>query len=225
MTPENIVEFFEALIDDSPDADVTYGLMDSAYTHRNEMRVWQMLMKLDTSITHSPGNTWATEKDLPSDFSSAVKLYGGDSDNEYDPLPFERLLQEKESSNRFALDMGNNKIRLTGSVSSALTMYLFYQRVPTSLFGLTDEQKESTTTIVWPTRFRRLLAYDMAALYTGGIDADDLSAKLTPEQRAAARTLWTAMVAWDTRNRMKGMDFSSTPSRHTRPSRSDVLDD
>lgn len=224
MTPEEVVTFFEGLIDDSPAADVTYGLMDSAYTRRNEMRVWSMLMKLDTSITHSPGNDWTTTKALPTDFASPYKLFGGAADNEYAPVPFESILMNKDLSNRYAVDMVNNQMRLTGTVSSALTMYLWYQYAPTSLFGLTDGQKAATTTIVWPTRFRRLLAYDMAAIHTGGIDADDLSARMAPEQRSAARDLWLSMVAWDNRIRLRMMDQSASPQRVERGSKPDVLD-
>lgn len=187
------------------------------------MRTWAMLMKLDTSITHSPGNTWATEKTLPTDFSSAYKLFGGDSDNEYLPVPFTGILKYKSSANRYTIDLANLKMRLTGSPSSALTMYLWYQYAPTSLFGLSDAAKALTTTIVWPARFRPLLAYDMAALFFGGLDADEITNQMAPEDKAAAAALEKAMIAWDNRNMAKMMDNSSSPQPINREAASDVV--
>lgn len=224
MTPEEVKEFYEGLIDDEPDEDVTYGLMDAAYTKRNEMRVWAMLMKLDTSMSHSPSDTWLTAKTLPSDFSSAYKLFGGASDNEYLPVPFTNMLRYKDSANRYTIDLANLQARFSGSPSSQLTMYLYYQYVPTSLFGLSEGQKASATTIVWPTRFRRLLAYDMAAFNFGGIDADEITRQMEPKQLSEARALQAAMVAWDNRNMLRMMGDSATPQPTNSQEKSDVVD-
>lgn len=225
MTPEEIAQLFYTFVDDQPDEDATYALMDTAYTQINEERVWAMLMKLDTSITHSPGNSWQTEKTLPSDFNSAHKLFGGDSGNEYDPIPFDTLLHWKDNGNMFAVDLANMKMRLTGSPSTALTMYLWYQYTPTSLMGLSVAQKASASTIVWPARFRPILAYKMAEILFGAVDADDVTRKQTPYQRAVYKELKKAMVNWNTRNILKMMGSSVSQNRSTRDQdRPDVLD-
>ena len=223
MTYNEVVDFFQSIIDDQPDTDLIDGLADTSYTNRNQSRVWAFLMKLDTSITHSPGNTYATEKSLPSDFGSMVKLNGGTGDNEYDGVPFIDIHRWQSQPNKYALDIANSKMRLTGSVSSALTMQLFYQYVPTSLFGLSSTQKDSATTIVWPARFHRLLAYDMAAAMFGGVDADEITQRMSPAQRAEAHMLAMSMIKWDNRNLLKMMGGSSTSRRSEPGNHPDVV--
>ena len=223
MTPQEVKELFEKLVDDTIDEDLAYALMDSAYTNRNELRPWAMLTKLDTSLSHSTSDTWQTEKTLPSDFARPYKLVGGAADNTYIGVLFENILQHITEGNRYAVDMANLKLRLTGTVSTALTMYFWYIYAPTSLVGLSDAQKISATTIVWPARFRALLAYDMADMYFGGIDADDMTRSMSPHQRAAAKTLEASMIKWDNSIRLKMMDSASVQSRGG-SSRPDVID-
>lgn len=211
MTPNEILDLFYSLIDDQPDIDLCFALLDSAYTKRNESRAWEMLKKLDTSITHSPGNTWQTEKTLPTDFGRPYKLFGGDADNEYDPILFEEILRYKNLSNKYAIDLANLKMRLTGSPSSALTMYFWYLYAPTSLVGLTDAQKTAITTIVWPARFRPLLAYDMAEIHLGGVEADEITRQQAPYNKKAHDGLMRAMEAWDNSIKLKMMGGSASP--------------
>lgn len=227
MSYDDIITFFYTLVDDEPDTEFLAVLADTAYTKRNESRIWSFLMKLDTSITHSPGDTWATEKTLPTDFSSPYKLYGGASDNEYLPVPFDRILQYKSVGNHYTLDMANLKMRLSGAPSAALTMYLWYQYAPTSLVGLTTDQKSAAGTsspIAWPARFRPILAYDMAEAYLGGVDADDITRKMAPYQQKLYRTLELAMIKWNARILTRLMDNSASGERVHRGTSADVVD-
>lgn len=223
MSPNEIIAFFETMVDDSPDAAAMEVLMDTAYTQVNEERPWAFLMKLDTSIVHSPGNTWQSTKTLPLDFGRPYKLYGGASDNEYLPIPYDRILQYKDSSNRYALDMVNLQARFTGSPSSALTMYMWYLYNPTSLIGLSDVQKAATTTIVWPKRFCPILAFKMAEILLGGIDADNVTRQMTPSQRLAYKELKRAMIQWDNKLRLTMMGNAAGGERQSVGDQSDVV--
>lgn len=183
--------------------------MSAAYTKRNESRPWRMLLKLDSSLTAQSSDTWETEKSLPSDFGRDKKLnVGTGTGGEYLPIPFERILEYKSTTRRYAIDMVNLKLRLMGAVSAALTIYLHYFYVPTTLSA---SNKESATAIVWPARFQPLLAYDMAALYFAGVDADEVTRQMSPAQRLAAKELADAMIQWDNNLWLRAMDHSSAP--------------
>lgn len=223
MTPSQICDFFYTLIDDEPDIDAVYNLMDTAYTIVNGERSWNFLLKLDTSLSHLPSDSWQTEKTLPSDFAEPYKLFGGDSDNEYWPVPFDMILANFNVGNRYAIDMLNLKMRLLGSVSSALTMYLWYLYFPTSLFGLSDAQKISSSTIVWPIRFRKVLAYKMAEIYLGGVDADEITRQLSPAHRVAYTELKKTMIKWDDSIKLRMMGTSASHQRVGNGERSDVV--
>lgn len=224
MPPEDVAALFVSIIDDDPDTDLVYSLMDQAYTRRNEMRNWRMLLKLDTSITHSPGNTYATVKTLPTDFSRPYRVFGGAQDNEYQPVPFEEILMFMNAQSRYTIDVASNAMRLMGAPSAALTIYLWYLYAPTSLTGLTDAQKAATTTIVWPARFASLLAYDMAELFFGGIDADDTTRQMSPMHKVAAKRLEDAMIQWDASIQSRLRDRSSSPRQSGSGDRADVID-
>lgn len=223
-TPAGLLQFFYSLIDDEPDTEQAYMLMDAAYTKRNDSRMWRMLLKLDTSINHSPGNTWLTEKSLPEDFAEAVKLFGGEASNLYEEVPFEDILSWKDSPSKFAVDIANLKARFTGAPSQALTMYLWYKRVPPSLMGLSDADKESASVIVWPKRFRKILPFDMASAYFGGIEADEITRQQVPYLNKEHQMLVNAMISWDTKLALRAMGGSATATRSGQGERSDVVD-
>lgn len=224
MSPDDVITFFNGLVDDEPDTDTVKVLMDNAYTKRNDSRFWTFLMKLDTSISHLTSDLWTTEKTIPTDFDSVAKLFVGSSDNEYLPVPFEMMLAHQGSANRYTVDYANAKLRFLGP-GPGQTAYLWYKYTPTSLIGLSDAAMALTTTIVWPKRFCPILAYDMANLYFGGIDADMVSRAMAPYQKAAHQELVNAMVQWDTRRRMQLFDNSSSPQRSgSRLSPADVVD-
>jgi hypothetical protein len=216
MSYDQLITFFESLVDDAPDSATEEVLADVAYTKRNDMRFWTFLMKLDSSITQGASDTWATEHSLPStagaEFEEAYRVFGGaGGQNEYLPVPFEDILNHIGGQNRYSIDYLNNKIRFTGG--AAQTIYLWYKYRPTSLIGLTTAQKAATTTIVWPKRFVPIIAFDMAVTYLGGVDADDIARQQVPFHNAAHRELYNAMIAWDSKRRMKMFSNSASPLR------------
>ena len=136
---------------------------------------------------------------------------------------FERILENINGNRLYAVDIANSKMRLIGAPASALTMYLWYLYVPTSLFGLTDAQKASSSTIVWPARFHRILAYKMAEILFGGIVTDDTNRSMAPAQRAEYEMLKKAMVKWDNAIRLQMMGGSSAAQRRERGVAADVV--
>jgi hypothetical protein len=223
MSPDDIISLAQTLVDDEPDADEFAMLLDSAYTIRNDERIWSFLLKLDSSITHGSSDTWQTTHTLPTDFAEAYRVFGGASDNEYDPVPYEEILRWINSSNKYSIDHQGNTMRFTGAPGSPLTVYFWYKYFPTSLIGLTTAQSADATTIVWPRRFCPILAFDMASMHLGGIDADDITRQQVPYLNSAHTRLHQSMLGWDNRRRMKMFDNSAS-SRRTVPSdRPDVV--
>ena len=223
MSPDDVVALFNTMVDDAPDVDEAFALMDAAYTMRNESRIWTFLLKLDSSITHSSSDTWQTQKTLPTDFEEPYRLNLGAGDNEYDGVPYEQILRWIGSANKYSIDYQGNTLRFTGP-GSGQTAYLWYKYGPTSLIGLTDVQKAATGTIVWPKRFCSLLAFDMAAMHQGGIEADEITRQQVPYLNDAHKRLFNAMVNWDNRRRMKMFDNSASPRRNERNTPADVVD-
>lgn len=213
MSFDDLITFFQSLVDDEPDTEMLEVLADNAYTKRNASRFWTFLLKLDTSMTHGASDTWQTNHSLPTDFDEPYKVFGGASgQNEYDPVPYQNILNMVGNANRYSIDYLNNQLRVPGP-GSGQTLYFFYKIIPTSLMGLSTADKASATTIVWDKRFVPLLAYDMAELYFGGIDADDISRQMTPSQAKAKLELERTMISWDTKRLMKMFGNSASPQR------------
>lgn len=210
MSPNDVLTFFKSLVDDEPDATMLAVLADTAYTKRNASRYWSFLLALDTSITQGSTDTWLTTHNLPSDFDDVFRVFGGaGGQNEYHPIPFEDILNWISAQNHYTIDYANSQIRFTGGAQR--TIYMWYRKLPTSLIGLSDAQKTSSTTILWPKQFCPLLAYDMAEMYFGGIDADMVSRSMAGYQANAKVALENAFITWDNRRRMKMFDNAATP--------------
>lgn len=222
MSPDDIAELFRTMVDDQPDTAEIAMLMDAAYTKRNDARAWSFLIKLDTSISHLSSDTWQTTKTLPTDFEEPIAAYVGAGDNEYEPVPYEEVLRWISSMNRYTIDYANVQLRFMGPGNGS-TMYLWYKMAPTSLIGLSAAQAASASTIVWPKRFCPILAFDMASMHMGGIDADEITRQQVPFLNVAHKELYNSMISWDTRRRMKMRGNSATQGRIGSSDRPDVV--
>lgn len=159
--------------------DFFYQLLNIAKTNLEELRAWNFLKKLDESET---GNT--SPKSLPTDFGRDYKVLVGTQ--EYIPVPFED--KHQGGSYRYYLDVANGTYNLLGTPKSE-PVYFFYLRFTPEL-GAEDAP-------VFPERFHKLLAFYVAGYYQNGVDADDLFARMSPENKAQALTLQRSMVSWD----------------------------
>lgn len=211
MSPNDVLDFFYTLVDDEPDTASAMILMDAAYTKRNDSRFWTFLLALDATLRHGSGDTWQTDHALPADFEEPYRVFGSaGGGSEYDPVPYEGILNYVGAANRYSIDYGNSQLRVTGP-GNGNTLYLWYKKHPTSLIGLSDAEKAAAGTIIWPKRFCPILAFDMAQIQMGGIDADDIARQQVPWHSQAHKELYHAMITWDTHRRMKMFGNSATP--------------
>lgn len=163
--------------------DFFYQLLNIAKTKLEQKRLWQFLKKLDSSNTAS-----SSAIALPTDFSEEYKILVG-TDTEYYPVPFEEQHIYRNSSNRYYLDMANSNLYLLGVNIPSKTLYIYYKR-------FTDDLTSSTSP-VFPARFHPILAFYVASYFQGGVDSDDIFARMSPQNRLAAIELEQAMVSWD----------------------------
>jgi hypothetical protein len=200
MTGTELREFFNTLIDDETlDDTAFYTLLNVAKDKLEEERNWSFLKAKNASLTASPGETYQTMKALPTDFRNMLKIYIDDL--EYTGVPYEYQIEYKDSDRHYYIDFANNQFAIIGQPAEAKTINLFYLKTTADL--------TSSTEPVFPSRFHKILAYLVAGYYTAGIDADDIYARMSAEHKIAAKELKNAMVRWDNKIILAGMDYSA----------------
>lgn len=185
-----------------------YQLLNIARKNREHERPWMKLRRIDSSQTASSADNFETAKTMPSDFSymapieydadgsivqSVLRLIdsSGDLILDYEEIPLEQKHRYKKVAGKFYVDHRQSKFYLTGGVlDRTYTIHLFYIHNPG------DIAKASSLTL-FPDEFYYLLCFDVAAVQKGGIDFDDINARMAPENRAVARAMYSSIIRWD----------------------------
>jgi len=193
------------------DNDTFLTLANSAKAKREAERPWNFLVKEDSTNTATSATLYTTTFSLPSRFQYATTLFVGDSLVEYGEIPFSERRLWKDVSSRFYVDMSGGTFSVTGTVSTSSILYLQYLEY-TADYTIDDDFTG------WQERFQPLLAFDVAAMYRGGVDFDDVNSGMSNVNLAMALELYNAMKHWDNqlKNRsMKGrrrrQDFKNHP--------------
>lgn len=193
MIGEELKTFTESILDGQTiDDDFFYQLLNIAKTKLEEQRVWQYLKKLDSSNTVS-----STAITLPSDFSQDYRVLIG-TNSEYLPVPFEEQHIYARSSGRYFIDWSALTLKLLGTNIPSQTVYLYYKKFTPDI--------TASTSPVFPSRFHPLLGYYVASYYQGGVDSDDIFARMSPVNRVAAMELQRSMETWDSSIAMRAQD-------------------
>ena len=200
MNGSELRTFFYNLIGEtSLDETFTYQLLNNAYHKREAEMELEILKKVDSSNTTTVGATYTTEISLPTDFFTPIKVMLNTI--EQNPIMFEEQVMYKDAGGYYFIDHANSKLRLTGTISKAETIYIFY------IYETNDIG--AATSPVFPNRFHPLLAYDAAELYLAGIDTDEQNRTMAPQHREEAKRLNDAMVQWNTKLKLMSMDNSA----------------
>lgn len=183
-----------------------YRLLNLAKDTVEAKRPWTILIKIDTSLTVGSSNTWQTVFNLPSTAGSAFRrfapkprkkivLYSSSDDSIHGltEVRFDERLDYKDTFGYFYVDYAANQFYITGTIDKTYTIHICYL-YRTKPFSSTDD------TIEWPLPedYHLILVYQVAAMYRGGTDWDDVNARMAPEDRSIARGIWDAMTTWDT---------------------------
>jgi hypothetical protein len=180
MTGAEIVTMFEGLIDDEIDSTVAYQILDDAKNNVEDEREWAMLKVKDTSQTAGPNPI-----DLPDNWRRTLKLYVGTL--RYWPLEIESVTRSQFASRRYMIDVVNNKFQILGENVSGLITHFYLKTTP---------EITANTSPVWPERFHKLIAYEMAAIYFA-IDQGDRGRSWDDKWTILHDRLLNRMRDWD----------------------------
>lgn len=183
----------EILGGDTIDETFFLNVLNSVKDRLEDERPWMYLRKLNSSLTASVGNNYSTSKALPTDWRRTYKMLVG-TDLLLVQKPFDEQHIYRNHSGYFVIDVANSVYYILGNISRADTIYHYYIRTTPEL-TISDSP-------VFPERFHKLLAFEVAGYIQLGQDADDIFARMAPENKAQAIAIKNSMLSWD--NQLQG---------------------
>jgi hypothetical protein len=187
MNGTQIIEYFHGLIDnDSLDSDFEYSLLNAAKEKLESEREWEFLKKVDSTKSAS-----TSAIALPTDFLAPLLVYVGDDTQPYMPVPFEQKKLFENGGRFYYTDLANsNYYFLDNSVSGTVYFYYFYS----------TSDVAAATSPVFPARFHKILAYDMAKMFYGA-DQSERNFSWSREWDLERKILFDLMCDWDERQK------------------------
>lgn len=221
MTPLEIKELFEEIIDDQVSEEMAYTLMENADQDLRDERDWAILKDSQT-IARAAGDIYTTGHTLSEDFervglrADAVRS----GSRIYFPIGMDDREQYKDSDGYYYLkfDIATSlwAMYFTGSGVGESVTIAYQKRGP----EITEDVEENDGIIVWPGKRGMALAWKMASRVSSGIDGDEINFRMSPEQDATAKEMAAGMRRWDTTIRLRVMG-GSTPIRGNTTRRGD----
>ena len=214
LTGQQIIDLFNSLIDDSIDNDTALILANDAKTELEGERNWACLKKKDPAVQYSrPGDTYATAKNLPDDFSNTLKIVLDNYRENLKGINFDEQEEFKDQFGFYFLDINGNKLYLTGAPDQERKITHFYKC--TSPFITL-----STSWQYFPGRFHPLIAYKMAAKFYN-IDFSDISAQAGADRMwlRNASILQSSLNNWDDMLKLKANQSREGWNGYNDPSR------
>jgi hypothetical protein len=170
-----------------------------------QRRPWVILRNTDTSKSVTTSNTWQTAIDL-STIARLNRFYGEEPITLFDgtnvqqrfrQVPWNKRLQYKDAPNTFVYDEANKTLYLNGTVQKAGTLYIDHIK------DSADITNDDSSTWVFPSWSHPLLGFYAVAINKGGVDYDDINARMAPENRAQANEFLAALATWDNEKQLQ----------------------
>jgi hypothetical protein len=204
-----------------------FQLLNLSKAMVEQRRPWMLLRKTDTSKTVTTGNTWQTAIDLSTiaRFSKfygkfPLRLFDGNITTErYRQVPFEDRLEHQFAANTFCYDEANQILYLNGTVNFAGTLYIHY------LQNTADLTNDDSSTWSFPTWSHPLLGFMAVGMYKGGIDFDDINARMSGDNRAQANAILAMLENWDGDKQLSSVEDTdpyNSPNDGYRPNSIDI---
>lgn len=180
---------------------------------RESLRPWMTLRTVDATKTFTPADNFETLKDLPTDFRRPYNIYkplnlegpqrtplvlvSGDEHIYTFPTLFGSQFLHKNVNYLHYFDYANQKFGLTGSAERTYTIHIHYIKTTT------DPKSDGSDLDAWTWDldpagdFSPLLAYDIAISQKGGIDYDEINARMTQFHGLDVQEVLKGMIFWD----------------------------
>lgn len=201
MTPQQIIDQYEELTGESLSDESACRLITQAKNKVEADLKLEILKAVDSSQTASVGDSYLTMKTLNSNVRIPLKVVVNNIT--HFPCSFVNREAFRFAARRYYIDWKNRQFALTGRIATAGTIYMYYlSKTP----DVTVDDLEDATIIVWPDEFKPLIAYEMAAIQQGNIDADAVSIEISPKQKAEAQAIKDSFIAWDADIKLAAMN-------------------
>lgn len=198
MTGAALKEFTTSLLDgDEMDDTPFYTMVNIVKTMVESMRPWRKLLSKDSTLFANASDTYLTMKALPTgwimfDQYEPIFLEAVDDGSVldgYKASSFAAREKNKNSGPLFYTDVKNSQFGLIHDINKQYIIHV----------NFTEETDAITSAAGWefPARFHPLLAYMVSGMQKGGVDYDDIFARMAPENRSQAQLLINAMEMWD----------------------------
>lgn len=188
-----------------------FQLLNIARQIVEKRRPWMLLRRTDTSKTvqASSASAWQTGIDLSTITRFArfydsdvapIRLFDGQQTFvDYWLRPFEDRLRYINSPNTACYDEATKTLYLNGSIPSAGTLYINH------IIDSGDVADTDASSWVFPSFAHPLLAFMAVAINKGGIDFDEVHARMAPDNRAVAQNIMAMLENEDTEKQMSAL--------------------
>ena len=181
-----------------------FQLLNIARQTVEKRRPWMFLRRTDTSktVSASSQSAWQTGIDLSTitEFArfydsdvAPIRLFDGRQTYvDYWLRPFEDRLRYIQTPNTACYDEATKTLYLNGNIPFAGTLYINH------IIDSGDVSDDDGSSWAFPSYAHPLLAFMAVAVNKGGIDFDDIHARMAPDNRAVAQSIMTMLETEDT---------------------------
>lgn len=205
QTVEDLADFYENLLDDAPDRDLTLQLLSTAKNRIEVENDLYVLQDEDTTQIAGTGDTYLNTHPLPDRWRKTryMRIGSGRPGRFLHPTSFaKRMIGE---ANRYFVDYRNKLFGFTGQVGSGGTIYHGFMRA-TDDFVAANEDSALDDVLEWPTEYAPVIVFEALGFYQTGVDTDSISSQQGNINLARAQNLLDAFIGWDQDQKLAEMD-------------------
>jgi hypothetical protein len=179
-----------------------------------QRRPWMILRHTDTSKTVTASmSAWQTAIDL-STVARFSRFYGDEPIKNFDgskridyfrQVPWERRLEYKDSAQTFVFSESDQQLYLHGSVGAG-TLHIDHLKNSPDI--------EVETSWIFPSWAHPLLGYMAVSMHKGGVDYDEVNARMAPENQARADAIIRQLENWDNEKQLSAISQYDTADAH-----------